>query len=439
MNCALRAAIGILLAHVLIVCDAATTEFAERATVLAHDDLKTEVAQEQSVLPAMSVFHDNAAAVADADRLIEGWKSEPVTIGWTRIQLGLHIKHKTMPTRGARGLALVHVAMHDAYTLAGSMDAEPRVAVSQSAADVLSYLYPAEEKSFQRIVEQLSQQHQPGTGGDDARSASVSRRLGRVVANHLIARAQADGAQRGWNGSRLQWYGEGRAYGPGTWEPTPPYFYYPPDEPFAPGWRTWTLKRNDQFRAPPPPAWGSPAYLDALRELVAINRSLSDEQLRIAKFWVDGHGSVTPPGHWNQIAIDEVVRSRLGDAETARLFAVMNVAMADAFIAAWETKYHYWSARPITAAKRLLNVNLKPPTLTPPFPSYVSGHAAFSGAAATVLGEYFPDQRSRFSVMAEEAATSRLYGGIHFRFDNEEGLKMGRAIGQHVMLELPRD
>ena len=76
--------------------------------------------------------------------------------------------------------------------------------------------------------------------------------LGAAVAAKVIRHAENDGAQRGWNGSRLQYYGQDRYYGPGSWEPTPPYFYYPPDEPFAPNWRTWTLISVSQFRPVPP-------------------------------------------------------------------------------------------------------------------------------------------------------------------------------------------
>ena len=231
---------------------------------------------------------------------------------------------------------------------------------------------------------------------------------------------------------RLQYYGEGRYFGAGTWIPTPPYFYYPPDEPFAPSWRPWLLNPASEFR-PTPPAYGSPRYVKDLDEVLAIAASITDEQVRIAKFWVDGHGSVTPAGHWNNIAIAEVVAAKLDDKTTARLFAHMNMAMADAFVAVWDTKYHYWTARPITAVKYLSSSEFKPTLLTPPFPSYVSGHAGFSGAAARVLGAYLPTRSQQLDRMAEEAAHSRLLGGIHFRHDNEDGLVLGRKVAEKVL------
>src|SRR5918998_174596 len=99
--------------------------------------------------------------------------------------------------------------------------------------------------------------------------------------------------------------------------PPPPYFYYPPDEPFAPTWRTWTLKSAGEFR-PQPPAFGSPKFLQDLNEVVTTNAKLTPAQLATAKFWVDGHGSVTPPGHWNQIAIDHALAHQIDDVRAAR-------------------------------------------------------------------------------------------------------------------------
>jgi membrane-associated phospholipid phosphatase len=388
--------------------------------------------------PPETAFHDWQAAETEAAAIVAAWKDEPVSLPWTRIQLARYVKHKASPTRGARGLALMHVAMHDAYALALARKRDPRLAVSMAAARVLGYQFTAEERAFDRIAFALAAQL-AGTPRDQLPAVSRDAlQLGLAVGERVVQRAESDGAQRGWNGSRLQWYGDGRYYGPGSWEPTPPYFYYPPDEPFAPGWKTWVLARADQFR-PVPPAFGSPRFLADLEELVRINAALTDEQLRITKFWVDGHGSVTPPGHWNQIAMDLVREAHLDDATALRLFADLNMAMADTFIAVWDAKYHYWTMRPITAAKKLLGRNLTLPILTPPFPSYVSGHAGFSGAAARVLGSYFPPRAEALDAMALEAATSRLYGGIHYRHDNEDGLALGRRIADAVLTAAHRD
>lgn len=383
--------------------------------------------------PPTSEFHDWQPAQADAGKVLAAWAAgEAVTLPWTRIQLERYVRHKAMPTRGARGLALVHVAMQDAYELAVQRKMEPKLAVSMAAAQVLAYLFPAEERAFDRIVFELAAQLGSTSREQLSPPALDALRLGLAVGKRAIERGENDGAQRGWNGIRLQWHGEGRYYGPGAWEPTPPYFYYPPDEPFAPTWKPWLLKSADQFRSAPPP-FNSAKFLADTREVVEINRNLSADQLRIAKFWVDGHGSVTPPGHWNQIAIEEALKTKLDDATVARLFADLNMALADTFIAVWDVKYRYWTLRPITAAQKLLNVTLQPPILTPPFPSYLSGHAGFSGAAARILGHYFPAEAARLDALAEEAAMSRLYGGIHYRHDNEDGLALGRKVAEFVL------
>ncbi|SHG67444.1 vanadium-dependent haloperoxidase [Massilia sp. CF038] len=378
-----------------------------------------------------AVFGTSDAAEAQAALMARSWPAQPASMAWTALTLKMIVKHKIAPTRAARGSALVHVAMHDAWALADADVLARQIAVSTAAAHVLAFWMPSEEHGFDRIVGALARRA-AATGQADPATLARALQVGAHVAQRVIARAQADGAERGWNGLRLEWYGDGRYYGPGAWEPTAPYFYYPPDEPFAPAWQTWVLRTPGQFR-PTPPAFGSARFLADLHEVVALQKNLTAEQLTIAKFWVDGSGSVTPPGHWNQIALDLAQEHHLGEEDTVRLFAMLNMALADTFIAVWDVKYHYWTARPITTAKTVLGINLKTAILTPPFPSYVSGHAAFSGASARILASFFPEQAARLDALAAQAATSRLYGGIHYRHDNEDGLLLGRAIGEVVL------
>ena len=120
--------------------------------------------------------------------------------------------------------------------------------------------------------------------------------------------------------------------------------------------------------------------------------------------------------------------------------ALLNVAMADAGVAAWDAKYAYWSPRPENAIRDLgLDRRWNPYLVTPFFPAYVSGHATYSGAAGEVLAHLFPGEAPLFKAKAEEAAMSRMYGGIHFRSDSEVGLRMGRAIGRRVVERARRD
>jgi membrane-associated phospholipid phosphatase len=161
-----------------------------------------------------------------------------------------------------------------------------------------------------------------------------------------------------------------------------------------------------------------------------VSRSLSAEQKRIADFWADGPGTDTPPGHWNRIALGLIRSYGLSAREAARVLAALNTAQADAFIACWDAKFIYWSERPLTAIRRELDPGWLPYIATPPFPSYVSGHSSTSGAASTVLARSFPREAERLRAWADEAALSRLYGGIHFRSDNDAGLTLGRTVAR---------
>ena len=419
----------------LVLLAGAQHAFAQGADATILNYQPTQLATNSLRLHKQSVFHGNEGAIQEAKLIEDAWRTEPVTVPWTRLLLGRYVKHKMMPTRGARGLALVHVAMHDAYQLAHNKGLNPKLAVSMAAAQVLGYLFVAEEGQFDRIAAALFESEQRKQGASDTQALQKALFLGSQVGAAVVAQAETDGAQKGWNGLRLQYYGEGRYYGPGTWVPTPPYFYYPPDEPFAPGWRPWALSSASEFR-PTPPAYGSAKYIQDMDEVLTIAANLTDEQKRIARFWVDGYGSVTPPGHWNQIAITEVLAAKLDDRTTARLFCLLNIAMADTFIAVWDVKYHYWTTRPVTAAKSVKDVAFTPLLLTPPFPSYVSGHAGFSGAAARAMGAFFKDRAQALDLMAQEAAYSRLLGGIHFRHDNDDGLALGRKVADKVLESL---
>jgi membrane-associated phospholipid phosphatase len=211
--------------------------------------------------------------------------------------------------------------------------------------------------------------------------------------------------------------------------PTPPAFA-PPLEVLAGTWRTWNIRSGSQFLPDPPPAFGGKAYAREVAEVYKVSRSLTDEQKQIANFWADVPGTVTPTGHWNQIAHELIRGHRLSAPAAARVLAALNTAQADAFIACWNAKFTYWSERPVTAIRRELDPSWLSYIGTPPFPSYVSGHSSTSGAASRVLAAYFRDAAPQLRAWAEEAAVSRLYGGIHFRRDNEAGLVLGRKVAK---------
>jgi membrane-associated phospholipid phosphatase len=131
---------------------------------------------------------------------------------------------------------------------------------------------------------------------------------------------------------------------------------------------------------------------------------------------------------WNETASGMLSRKKVSETEAARVLAVLNVAASDAVIACFDAKYHYWTLRPSQADTTLA---LADSVSLPNFPSYPSGHACSAGAFDAVLGHFFPLERAEFKRIAEEQAMSRLYGGIHYRFDNDGGLALGRVVALH--------
>jgi membrane-associated phospholipid phosphatase len=325
---------------------------------------------------------------------------------WVELEVAAIAAHRLNPPRAARALAHVSSAMYLA-ALAGGRGRDD--AVAGAAATVLGHFFPDETAQIDTLADELA----------DRRSAGFWR--GSLIGRLLILRAEHDGADAGWTGTAPQ--------GSGFWVPTPPGFADPPLEPLAGTWRTWNLASGSQFRPGPPPAYGSAGFLEEMHEVYTVSAALTDEQKRIADEWADGAGTATPPGHWNLIALDLVRDRAWSTLQSARLFAALNTAQADAFIACWDAKYSYWSIRPVSAIRASIDTDWLSDVATPPFPSYVSGHASTSGAASTVLAAFFPAQARALAAMAEEAALSRLYGGIHYRSDNEAGLVLGRRIG----------
>ena len=247
----------------------------------------------------------------------------------------------------------------------------------------------------------------------------------------------------------------------GKWRRTPPYFR-PAEQPHWPKVQFFCLPNVQNFIPPPPPEPDTDAYFRAVREVKLIggkkSRLRNSRQTQIAKFWKDFSYSSTPPGHWNEIALSVARKLEFSLLEEARLFALLNLTMADCGIISWQSKYHFHLWRPIHAirlanqferTKSLYDQDWEPLLETPPHPEYISGHACYSGAAAEILRLFShsdafefkvknngPKQETRifssFSACAEEVANSRLFGGIHYQFSNKKALQSGVKIAQYV-------
>jgi membrane-associated phospholipid phosphatase len=380
-----------------------------------------------------------------------------MVLRWNGITLDAIRKERTPPPVAARNLAIVHAAIFDAVNaITGTHQhyladfqplpgASPQAAVAGAAHRALIELYPGLRTRLDKALNEALAELPDGDG------KFFGKDLGRFVAERVVARRGDDGMER------VATYAPAPA--PGAWQRTPPDFA----EPLLPQWRHVTpfaITKNPPHPKAPP-RLTDPEYTKAFKEVKQLGEANSKlrtrEQTEIAHFWADGVGTCTPPGHWNQIAQTVALQRGNTLAENARLFALLNLALADAGVLCWDCKYKLAFWRPVTGihnadkdgnADTDADGSWRPLLTTPPFPSYTSGHSTFSGAAAAVLADFFGDRASfqttseglpgvtrsfkDFWAAAEEAGQSRIYGGIHWQFDNTEGLAMGRTIGRVV-------
>ncbi len=289
------------------------------------------------------------------------------------------------------------------------------VAVAAASADVLTDLFTDSAVRVSIARELARDFDMARTGSRTPDRAIAGRRLGEDVARRVIAWAPTINFAAGSNSTVPK--------GPGMWYSAPGV---PPIGIFFAKSRGWLLDSASQFRPGPPPAYASPAFQAAMEEVRRVARQRTSEQTNIAQRW----NAADPWALWNETASAALLRDHVSEAEAARVLAVLNAAASDAVIACFEAKYYYWTIRPSQADTTLVladSVNL------PNFPSYPSGHACSAGAFDAVLGHFLPQDRAQFTRIAEEQAMSRLYGGIHYRFDNDAGLALGRVVARYAI------
>lgn len=181
-------------------------------------------------------------------------------------------------------------------------------------------------------------------------------------------------------------------------------------------------------RPVPPPSTKSEQFAKELAEIKNYSENATRERQKIVTFWADGVGTYTPPGHWNAIAAESFVEQNYSEVRWARNMALLNVAMMDAAISCWDAKYFYFNPRPSQ-----MDSSIKTTTGLPNFPSYVSGHSTFSGAACIVLSHIIPAKAQSYQLMAKQASDSRMFGAIHYRSDCEKGLILGETVGSFAV------
>ncbi len=382
-----------------------------------------------------------------------------IVTDWNDLLLDSVRAERTNPPRASRQMAILHTSIYDAvngivggfqpYAVAPAATAgsSPEAAAAAAGHTALLALYPTHattlDTAFNVMLADIP----------DGATKANGIAWGETVAEAILELRSTDGSA------------DVMAFespdGAGWWIPTPPGFATPllPQWPYV---TPWAMTHGDQLRQPAPPATYTDEYTYAYLEVLRLGRDTSPfrtaDQTEIALFWDDGAGTQTPPGHWMEIA--QTLAAAQGNtlAQNARLFALLGITVADAAIVSWDTKYAHGHWRPVTAI-RAAETDGNPAThldpswssliTTPPFPAYTSGHSTFSGSSARLLGLYFGTDAIAFSAIAdrlpgvtrdftslsqaaEEAGQSRIYGGIHWQYDNTAGLRSGRHLAELV-------
>jgi hypothetical protein len=414
----------------------------------AQSPRKTEFDMRHTWLVKLVIF---AVAISIASNA----ESDVIT-DWNIAVLNAIRADRTPPPRASRTLAILHASIydavngivrsHEAYFVQSAVpaSASPEAAASAAAHRVLVVVFPAHVAEFDEL-------HATALSAiPNGPQKTLAIAWGESVADQILAWRANDNADAIVAAPPADHLGD--------WLPTPPLFapYLLPQWGFV---VPFAMPSGSHFRPTGPPALDSARYAEEFAEMkalgAAVGSSRTPEQDQIALFWADGAGTETPPGHWNSIA--QIVATARGNtlSQNARLFALLNIAMADAAICAWDAKYYFHQWRPVTAIRNGDNDG-NPDTIgdatwssfitTPPFPDYISGHSTFSAAASTVLAMFYGTDAiafttgsdflpgvtrsfASFSAAANEAALSRLYGGIHCRSGNEAGVAAGIEIG----------
>ena len=350
----------------------------------------------------------------------------PASVEWNEIARAVIMRNRSNVFVAFRTYGLVSVAQERALAAvaaAPTTDGHPslRAAIASASVAVLGSLFPGEATW---LATQYQERIASGDWLERGRvDLATGEALGRAAGLAVYEHAKTDGYTDAWTGSIPApepgvWWSNGTAPGGASLVDA----------------RTWFLTSPDQFRPEPPPAFGSAEFtadLDEVRQFAGQRNALTPEGRMmdsVAKFWAMGAGTSTPPGYWNDVASQLAMRFALNEQRATHLLALMNMVAMDAIIASNDAKYEYWLLRP-SHADPTITLSITP---LPNFPAYPSNHATISAAMAEVLALEFPSESGWLRAAADQAALSRVYGGIHYRFDGDAGLALGRTIAQYA-------
>ena len=356
------------------------------------------------------------------------------SIGWQGQARALVAANNMSPLAATRVLAALSIAQYRAASAVPDLDQDGQLAtngvggggrsalearrgaVAGASVRVLSFLFPAAAGSLELRVQAEAEAGPGDVHPHFEHGLAIGRAAGDVLVEHL----KSDRFTVPWTGTV--------PVGPGMWVANGP----PAGATFG-GVTPYLMTSGAQFRPPPPPAFGSAAFVTDVAEIRSLSDARTPAQTAMAVYWNFPTGTFTPPGYWNLTAANYVETFGLNERAATRVFALMSAAMMDALIGCWEAKYHYWTLRP-SQADGLITLTFGLPN----HPSYPSGHSCVSAAAATVLKEVFPETGAELDGWVEEAGLSRMYAGIHYRFDITAGADLGRAVAQWAIANADR-
>lgn len=285
-------------------------------------------------------------------------------------------------------------------------------AIGGASAAVLNAFFPGNTAEVEAAMD--AQEATAAGAGGDAEDFAEAEALGRAVGAEVMAYAASDRVGLADPGTP--------PIGDGYWKWS--------GGPIVRGGyraRPFYLESDSQFRPAAPPTFGSPAYLAALGEVRQISDTRTAEQLAIATFW-NLNQSGRRNAEFNSKAVELIRKYHVSDARAARIMFLAGSAVFDASIGCFDAKYAYWFIRPPQADPAItLPIGL------PPHPSYPSAHSCVSGAMSGVLMAFFPKDAASLDAMSQEASLSRLYGGIHYRFDMDAGIALGRNVARTAL------